>query len=63
MRTGIILSEEQAAFCKAMSFLFWWKEPDELVSRPHRTLAGVMDRGGVGEWVEMERLFSPGIHY
>lgn len=58
MRTGIIISEEQAAFCKAMSFLFWWKKPDELADQPHRTLAGVMDRGGVGEWLEMERLFS-----
>lgn len=53
------LSEEQTAFCKSMSFLFWWKKPEELARRPERTLAGVMDRGGVSEWIAMERLFSP----
>lgn len=51
------LSKEQCAFCKSVSYLFWWKRPNELVARPHRALAGVMDRGGVAEWAEMERIF------
>lgn len=55
----INLSKEQSEFCRSMAFLFWWKKPDELVARPHRTLARVMDRGGMAEWAEMERVFPP----
>ena len=58
-RNDISLSEEQSNFCRSMTFLFWWKKPENLVSHPHRTLAGVMDRGGIGEWAEMERIFPP----
>lgn len=59
MLSNIVLSDEQSAFCKSMTFLFWWKKPFELVMRPERTLAGVMDRGGIIEWRDMERLFPP----
>lgn len=52
------LTSEQADFCKAMAPLFWWKKPEELLERPERTLAGVMDRGDVAKWREMERKFS-----
>lgn len=51
------LDEGRKVFLERMIFLFWWKRPDELSGNPERTLAGVMDRGGVREWAEMESLF------
>ena len=57
-RESMQLNQEQKEFLESLQGLFWWKLPQELTDNPLRTLAGVMDRGSMVQWRDMENLFD-----
>lgn len=52
-------TDEQLHFLESLAPLFWWLSPEEIIDDLQHTLAGIMDRGSMSQWADMEKLFSP----